>query len=171
MIIADSTALIHLSRIGKLYLLQQLFTKVIVPEAVYDEVVIQGRSKNIANAEIIATQDWIIRKKLSEKHLDEAKSLYKNTPLGMGEAEAIIMAKAENTILLLDDKVGAKIAQSFGIETYWTTSVILKAAADKTITKDEAKNIIKELVRTGYHLKPEILLKIMEHLDSGQHTK
>ena len=171
MIIADSTALIHLSRIGKLSLLQRLFTKVIIPEAVYDEVVIQGRAKNIANAEIIATQDWIIRKKLSEKHLDEAKSLYKNTPLGMGEAEAIIMAKAENTILLLDDKVGAKIAQSFGIETYWTTSVILKAAADKTITKDEAKNIIKELVRTGYHLKPEILLKIMEHLDSGQHPK
>ena len=66
MIIADSTALIHLSRIGKLYLLQQLFTKVIVPEAVYDEVVIQGRAKNMANAEIIATQNWIVRKKLSK---------------------------------------------------------------------------------------------------------
>lgn len=162
MIIADATPLIHLSRINKLQLLEKVFTKVIIPDAVYKEVVIKGREKRIVNAEIIAKQSWIIRKEVAQR--EEVKELRKIANIGAGEAEAIILAKNEGASILIDDKMGVNIAQSFGIETYWTTSVILKAVAEKKLEKNEAKQIIEELIKTGYRLKPEVLLEILKKL-------
>ncbi len=164
MIVADATPLIHLSRIEKLSLLRRVFTKIIIPEAVYQEVVIKGREKFIISAETIARQQWIIKKRLSQKQQEEAKDLLRTANIGAGEAEAIILAKAENVGIIIDDIVGVKIAQSFGLETYWTTSVIFKAVAEKKLKKSEAREIIESLIRTGYRLKSEVLLEILKKI-------
>ncbi len=45
-IVADSTPLIALSKIGQLSLLPEIFSEVILPEAVYNEVVIAGTNRS-----------------------------------------------------------------------------------------------------------------------------
>lgn len=164
MIIADATPLIHLSRIGKVSLLRDIFTQIVIPEAVYKEVVIRGREKSVITAENIDLQSWIIKKQLSQKQREEVKHLLKVANIGEGEAEVIVLARAEEAKIIMDDGVGVRVTQSFGLETYWTTSVILKALAEKKIKKSEAKELIEELVKTGYHLKSEILVEVLRRL-------
>ncbi len=164
MIICDSIPFIHLSRIGKLGLLKDVFDEIIIPDAVYIETVIKGREKEIADSENIASQPWIIKKLLSKKQIEEVGRLLKSAKIGLGEAESIVLAKSESLGLVIDDSVGVKVAEMFGIETYWTTSVVLKAVSDKLIKKVDARSLLEELIRTGYRLKPEILIQIFEKL-------
>ena len=154
MIVADATPLIHLSKIGKITLLKNVFSRVIIPAAVFREVVVKGREKAKIDAEIIATQPWITQQQLTEKQQEEVKALVKVANIGLGEAEAIILAKHEKKALLIDDAVGVQVAQSFNIDTYWTTSVLFRAVHEEKITKEEARTIVENLVQTGYRLKP-----------------
>ncbi len=166
MIVADSTPLIHLSKIGKLEILKQVFNQIIIPEAVYNEAVVKGKEKSIISANIIDSQKWIIKKNLNENQRLESKNLLKNANIGSGEAEAIILAKSDKLGLIIDDSVGIKVAESFGIETFWTTSVILKAVSKNILTKQKAKEIIENLVKSGLRLKAETLILILNKLSN-----
>jgi predicted nucleic acid-binding protein len=44
-VIADSSCLIALSKIGELGLLERLFSHIFIPQAVYQEVVIRGEGR------------------------------------------------------------------------------------------------------------------------------
>lgn len=46
---ADTSILIHLAAIGRFYLLKELFGEIIIPESVYNEVVVEGDIKDIDN--------------------------------------------------------------------------------------------------------------------------
>jgi predicted nucleic acid-binding protein len=68
-VIADSTPLIALSRIQKLPLLREIFGNVIIPEAVYHEVVIAGRNR--PGVLEVTSAEWISVRKVSS--LEELK--------------------------------------------------------------------------------------------------
>lgn len=57
MTISDATTLIALARVGRLELLRQVATQIVIPKAVYEEVVIRGAGK--PGAEEVETADWI----------------------------------------------------------------------------------------------------------------
>ena len=166
MIVSDSTSLIHLSKIGKLSLLKGVFRKVVIPESVFEETVVQGKRLKKADAGAIesATQDWILIKRLDKKQREEGEKLLKIANIGRGEAQAIILARDSNQGLVIDDSLAQKVAETCGIETYWTTSVVLKAVSEKILTKKQAKGVLEDLVRAGYRLKPEVLLLLIEKL-------
>ena len=95
MIVADSTPLIHLSKIGKLEILEKVFKNIIIPEAVYNETVVKGQKKLLIGATSINSQKWIVKKILTNIQKSESKILINNANIGIGEAEAIILAKNE----------------------------------------------------------------------------
>lgn len=97
-IIADASCLIGLSKIGKLDVLQKLFGQVVIPEAVYYEVVVRGKGK--AGAQEVATANWI--EKRNVKNALAVEELRQN--LGMGESEAIVLAEeCHAQFVILDD--------------------------------------------------------------------
>ena len=53
MIVSNSTPLIWLAKIGKLNLLKNFFKTVMIPEAVYDEVVTKGINEKAPDAFIV----------------------------------------------------------------------------------------------------------------------
>ncbi|MFW5895393.1 MAG: hypothetical protein ACOCT9_01485 [archaeon] len=55
--ISNSSPLIHLSKINQLHIFEELFEEVIVPEAVYDECVVEGEDRR--DAKHIENADWI----------------------------------------------------------------------------------------------------------------
>ena len=57
-VISNTTPLIGLASIGQFELLHKLFGEIIIPKAVYDEVVIAGREEGGAKREVSAA-DWI----------------------------------------------------------------------------------------------------------------
>ena len=68
MIISNSTPLIYLTKLGKLNLLKDLFKKIIIPEEVFQEVVIRGKANHVSEALIVkeaVKAGWLIVRKIN----------------------------------------------------------------------------------------------------------
>ena len=121
MIIFDSSPLIHLTKIGKLKFILDLFIKAYIPEAVYEEVVIDGIKHGFSDGFIVETyinKKKIIMKKISEKKPDLEKYLHK------GEYEAILLAENNDSLLVIDEKKGKLIAEQYNISTITTAGLL-----------------------------------------------
>ena len=57
-VVCNSSPLINLARIDKLYLLRELYDQITIPEAVWNEVVIGGKDQ--PGAREIGSANWII---------------------------------------------------------------------------------------------------------------
>ena len=86
-IVCNSTPLIHLSRIGHLWILEKLFDKLIVPTEVYKEIVVRGETK--PGARDVAEAACISVRKV--RNIDAVREL--NSVLHLGESEAIVLAE------------------------------------------------------------------------------
>ncbi|MEA1904655.1 MAG: DUF3368 domain-containing protein [Candidatus Hadarchaeota archaeon] len=164
---ADSTCIIYLAKVGKLDLPKAVYGKVLVPGGVYDETVRQGKEKGFIDAEIIekAVKEGLIGvRELSKAQKREAKHLRSLAAIGKGEAEAIILAKDSKSDLVMDDAVALGVARLHGLDTLWTTTLILKAVHRGLITKREGREIIEELVAAGYRLAEDVLVELLRVL-------
>ena len=134
-LIADSSALVALSIIDKLELLEILFGSVYIPTAVFNE---------------ISKKDKPESKRLTEygmgRVIDVTEQVNFNISLGLGESEAIILYKEKNAdFLLCDDKKAKKFAQTFGINTIGSLGILLKAKEKKLIdTISPLLSLLKE---------------------------
>ena len=144
-IVADSTSLIGLCRIGQLSLLPQLFGEVYIAPAVYAEVVEKGKGKP-GSAEV-KQADWITVKEINN---ELAVSMLK-TYLDPGEAESIVLAtEIKADLLILDEKSGREIAEGQGIKIAGTAA-ILKWGAEKGLISD-LKLVLDKLQSSGFRL-------------------
>lgn len=69
-IVSNSSALINLAHIGRLYLLQQLYREVTIPGAVWHEVVVEGAGQ--VGADIVKDATWIKTIAVTNKDLVRA---------------------------------------------------------------------------------------------------
>ena len=86
-IVADTTPLISLMKIGHLDLLEQLFGEVQIPEAVFDELVYNTNFPE--ESKLIQESNYIIR--VSVKDTSAVDLLRRSSGLDAGESEAIIL--------------------------------------------------------------------------------
>lgn len=155
-VVSNSTPLIALSRIGKLDLLREYFKEIIIPEAVYQEVVVAGG--DLYGAKEIQKLDWVKVRKV--KNELAAKAL--ETIVDKGEAEAITLAaELESRLLLMDDAEGRKTAQGIGLRITGTVGVLLMAARDGKV---ELKNALDQLLSAGFRLSEKEYQRIIELL-------
>ena len=123
-VVSDSTALIGLSAIGGLEWLRELYAIVIIPQAVYREVVIDGSGK--AGSKEVASADWIQTRTI-QNHNDK---IYLMNVIGLdeGESEAIVLAgEIGADLLLLDDSDARKYARELQLTITGMVGVILAA--------------------------------------------
>src|SRR3989338_8091760 len=156
--ISDAAPIIFLSKIGKLSLLKKIFTEIIIPSAVQQEVLVEGKP-GYATIEEALAQQWL-------KVRNHRKIL--ELSLGLGESAAISLAKETKDTLLLDDAYAIKVAKSHEVETMRTTTVLFLAAHKKIITKKELIQSINALMDAGYYIRPSeyasLFSKIQEML-------
>jgi hypothetical protein len=101
----------NLAAIGRLSLIKLKFGNIMIPDAVWHEVVIDGKGKR--GAEDVEKSDWTKIQSVGDKAL--VKALDKD--LDSGESEAITLAVENNAdILLLDDKSARLIAANLGLD-------------------------------------------------------
>src|SRR3990172_3553526 len=121
-VVSNTSPLINLARIGHLNLLPRIFSRLLIPEAVWQEAVIDGEGQPGANE--IRQAGWIERATVSNRQL--VRSLRQE--LDPGEAEAIALAVEINADwLLMDERLGRQTARHFGLG-YIGLIGILKAA-------------------------------------------
>lgn len=121
-VVSDTTAISSLILINRINLLNQLFGEVIIPYEVYKEL--QQGEFEIKLEEIIAQSTFIKVHQVSDR-LALASLL---SQLDIGEAAAIILAKEMNaTLLIIDERKGYQIANTYGVSCVGTLGVLIEA--------------------------------------------
>jgi predicted nucleic acid-binding protein len=146
--ISNSTPLIVLAKINRLDLLKDYFGEIYIPEEVYDEVVRRGG--NLAGSSEVASCTWIKVEPVKNRMAVETLSL----SLDKGEAEAIVLSKEKDSLLIIDDGAGRKTAELLGVKITGTVGVLLLASMDGRLnlrkTMDELKSVGFRLSETQY---------------------
>jgi len=109
-IVSNASPLINLARIGRLDLLCQLYGGVVIPEAVWHEVVVKGVGQ--PGADEIEAAAWIKTESVANRQLVQASQ----QELDTGEAEAIALSlETEAELLLMDEHLGRETARHLGV--------------------------------------------------------
>ena len=160
-IVVDSPTLIYFNKTGLDWIFREFET--FIPESVYKEVV-SGSEKNrkdSAIAENLANQG-------SLKVL-KAKSVFKNTStafnhLGLGEIEALCLAKENNCIAIIDDRSAREIGKLFGVEVHGSFYLLLVLCAKGKISKSQAVEFLNNLIDSGWYCSTEVYKAMLEKL-------
>jgi len=157
-VVANSSVLIFLSKIGLLGILRKLFEEVFIPDAVYREVVIEGGER--PGATEVKNASWI--RTISIK--DHAFANHLKQEIDDGEAEAIVLAlEIKADAVLLDDADARRIARTLGLNVKGTIGVLLLAWRRGLL--DDIKEKIEELMEKGYRLHDKIYRKLLEEIE------
>ena len=146
-IVANSTPLIALARIGRLNILQEMFGAIHIPQAVYNEVATD--SKKRSGSSEVEQYAWINKVDIARSDLLEFLML----TVDAGEAEAIALAREiKADLLLIDDKEGRRIADSVGQAIAGTIGLLLRYYKGRP---EVFKKAFDELLEQGFRLKKE----------------
>lgn len=128
-LVADASALIALSACDSLHLLDALFGNVIVPEAVYVEVVVTDKPQSLR------LQSYL-QGKVQPVNMD--RFVYLDAFADAGETQAMLLYKeVAADYLLIDDRRGRKVAQINQIKTIGSMGVLLQAKRTGLISQVE----------------------------------
>lgn len=141
--VSNSTPLIALSKINRLNLLKEYFHDVYIPEEVYDEVVRRGGE--LAGASEVASCNWIKVQQVKNRMAVETLSL----TLDMGEAEAIVLSKEMDALLIIDDGDGRRTAELLGLKITGTVGILLLASQEQKL---DLKRAMDDLRAVGFRL-------------------
>lgn len=124
--------------------LHELYTEILVPSAVLDEVV---RDPSVALDAAFAS-GWLKRVTASNR---ERVYQVERALGGRGEAEVIGVAlELEGAIVLIDEKAARAYARSLGLQVLGTVGVVLDAKRRGLI--DRATPLLDDLRRSGFWL-------------------
>ena len=156
-IVSNTTPTISLLKLNRLELLQQLYTQIYIPLAVYNEIE-AGKRKGFY--EDLSNIDWI---NIFEIENQQAVKYFLN--LDAGEAEAIVLAtEISADLIILDEKLGRFHAKHADLTVTGTIGILIKAKTQGLIK--ELKPLLNELtdkkVWISEKLKGEILKKVGE---------
>jgi len=137
-IVSDTTPIISLLKIDKLDLLKKLFGEVLIPNAVYDELITDKRFS--AEAEAVIHVSYI--KHISVSNPDATRILRLATGLDQGESEAIVLTdELKADVLLMDEAKGRTVSKQMGITVMGTIGLLISAYEDHLITSDETQYV------------------------------
>ncbi len=156
--VSNSSPLIFLSKIGELDVLPQIFDKIYIPHAVYEETAaLPGEDAAQINRFISEGQflQFNVQNKLAVKALSGR--------LHDGEVQVIIGATELGIKnVLLDDLHARNKAKQFDLDVTGTLG-ILKLAYGKRIIK-AFKAVVIKLVDAGFRISPDLLQKMLDDL-------
>ena len=158
-IVSNATPLIYLAKIKKYSLLKSLFDKIIISQEVKIEIVDEGKKLKQADALLIEREIEVgfIEVMKVEKLLETSLELE------LGELSTLSLAKKlKIDEVLIDETLGHSAARIIGLVPKGTLYVLLKNLKLKEITFDDFLNILNELLESGFRLKEEIYIKVIE---------
>lgn len=148
-VVVNASPLILLLKSDLENLLPQLFAEIVVPEAVWSEIL---RGNDIASQKLQAAEyAWLVRVSL----YDSSDVLIWN--LGDGETEVLSWAYEYNPdfCAIVDDRAARKCAKTLGIKTLGTGGVLVLAKKRGLI--DSVGDALQKLQDAGLYVSDEIV--------------
>ncbi|MBI5447389.1 MAG: DUF3368 domain-containing protein [Gammaproteobacteria bacterium] len=156
-IIADASPLIAFGRVDQIPLLFDLLGTILIPDIVAAEC-LSELSRSGATAIQHAIDKGIAEIKPHPTHLHNKSVLLYH--LGAGETAAISLAIATQYPLLIDEKLGRKIAKQLQVKIIGTAGILLLAKQKKLLKK--ISPLLTELQKSGYHLSTALIKEVLQ---------
>jgi predicted nucleic acid-binding protein len=160
-VVADTTPLISLMKVGHLGLLEQLFGDIQIPMAVFNELV--GNPRFAEESRQI--QDCTYIKVTSMEDLKTVDDLRISSGLDKGESEAIVLSEMLNAnFLLMDEAKGRQVAKQRGIHIMGTIGIILAGYNAQYLSREEILRSIDILKKNGRHISDKLYGQLIEKI-------
>ncbi len=131
-VVADSTCLIALERIGQIEILPALFEPVLIPPAVAQEFGI--------------SLPWLKVERLSDQALVVALKMM----IDDGEAEAIALSQEQKCRIILDDRQARRVGQNMGLRVIGTVGILILAKQRGILST--IRPVLQNLDDTGFYI-------------------
>lgn len=147
-VVCNTTPLIALSLVDQLQLLRDLYSEVLIPPAVHEEI-LRGGAR--AGASELKAADWIRVVELRDPGRADWLS-----DLDRGEAEVIALALELNAeTAILDEKLARRHAKRLGVPLTGTLGVLLRAKKQSLI--DQIGPFVEQIRRGGIRLSDAVI--------------
>lgn len=152
-IVGDSSPLIALALVDQLDILRRLYQRVIIPQAVWEEITVDG--KGLPGAAEVGALPWV------EVLLPEPSQVQPLTILvDRGEAQAIALALAHaGSTVLLDDAQARRVAERVGVNRIGTLGVLRRAK--KLGYVPAIKPLVLKLQANGIYMRQALVDAIL----------
>jgi len=127
-IVSNTSPISNLAKVRQLDLIQQLYGVILIPNAVYEELLDERAGETVITAVQSAT--WLeIHSVKNQALVNELRDR-----VNVGEAEAIALAvEVEATRLLIDERLGRQAATDLGLKITGVLGILLLAKRQKII--------------------------------------
>jgi uncharacterized protein len=149
-VVCNTSPIIALACAGQLELLRAVYTQIVVPDAVFEEITVAGAGE--PGAREIGEASWVKRQAVRNALLVTALRL----ELDAGEAEAIALAvESKADLILLDERIGRRAAQRLGLTVVGTLGVLI-AAKDRGLLAAVRPVLDALRVNAGFWIADEL---------------
>ena len=161
-VVADTTPLLYLSRIGRLAIPRALYAEVLVPREVHEELV--AKRPDAGGVEDLRRAEWIVVVEAPGSIPVDESSL---AALDAGEAAAIRLAYERRALVLIDERAGRRAAHSLGLAVRGTLGMLVEARHRGIV--GEVGPILSELEAEGFRASPELRAWVLKA--AGEHAE
>lgn len=138
-IVCDTSPINNLAAINQLNLLHQLYGTVVIPKAVYQELI--APDFPVAGAIEVQTLSWIQTYQVNNNAVVEALQ----NELDLGEAQAIALAlELQADQLLIDERLGRTVAARLNLRYTGILGILIEAKSQALIS--EVKPMLDALI-------------------------
>ncbi|BAN90050.1 DUF3368 domain-containing protein [Aeropyrum camini] len=160
-LVMNSSVIIALAKLNMTDIISVLNIEIIVPHAVYGEVVAKGRGRpGSKELEILINQGKVKVLAPQDRALVEAL----HDPLGIGESEAIAVAVEHGCMIALDDRIARSKAKSMNLKVIGTIGLLRLAYNKGLIDKDKLIQALRELKEHGFRISDNIINEALKKL-------
>ena len=153
-VISDTTPIISLLKAGQLELLQKLYNKVLMPQAVYRELT--ENPVYVNEAEIIKSTDFLLAAEV--ENIKSVSVLRAVTGLDEGESAALIMYDEQKAdLLLMDEQKGRRVAKRLNVRHIGTAGILMLAY-------EKVKECIDIMLENKIRLSETVCNIVMTHV-------
>ena len=157
-VVSDTSCISNLLLISQLDLLQKIYFKIFIPDAVYNEIL--ALEKNGKDLSYFRSRNWITVEKIFTRNI----SLLPPNNLDAGEAEAIDLAiyiKADR--ILTDERKGSILANELGIITIGLLGILKIAKENHLISS--VKELLDQLIENNFWISNELYTTVLKSVN------
>ncbi|MDJ1172707.1 DUF3368 domain-containing protein [Roseofilum capinflatum] len=169
-IISDTSVITSLAAISHLHLLPELYDRLIIPEAVYRELV--AIEPPVPGAVEVKTVPWLEVRQVTNN--EEVVRLQEEVRLDPGESEAIALAlELKADLLLIDERSGRAEAHRLGLRITGLLGMLVEAKQKNLLSS--VKPLMDDLIaRSQFRISPALyrqILGMVAETDDRQNTE
>lgn len=142
--VSNSGPLIHLAQVGLLELVFKIYDVILIPQSVYDEIVVRGKEEGHSDAIIL--EQAIINKNIKVEKVKNETLNISSSKLHQGEINTILLVlQSKVEIILLDDEEVRIFARKLKINVKGTLGILIELFSNGLLKLEEAFQYLKKI--------------------------